>query len=57
MDLEELTPYEGIATAQEIHTYQQIVGSINYPAMITRLDVTCIAQRLAEFLTNSRPAH
>ncbi len=57
MDLEELTPYEGTAMVQEIYTYQQMVGSINYPAMITRPDVTCTAQRLAEFLTNPGLAH
>ncbi len=34
-----------------------MVGSINYPATITRPDVTCTAQRLAEFLTNLGPAH
>ncbi len=57
MDLEELTPYEDTATAQEIHTYQQMVGSINYPAMISRPDIARTAQRLAEFLTNPRLAH
>ncbi len=57
IDLEELTPYEGIIMVQEIYTYQQMVGSINYPTIITRPDVTYTVQRLVEFLTNPRPAH
>ncbi len=57
MDLEELTPYEGTVTVQEVHTYQQMVWSINYPATISRPDITYTAQRLAEFLTNPGLAH
>ncbi len=34
-----------------------MVGSINYPATISRLDIAHTTQRLAEFLTNPRPAH
>jgi hypothetical protein len=30
----------GMATRQEINAYQQMIGSINYAAVITRPDVT-----------------
>ena len=54
---EDLVPYEGQATPQEIYAYGQRVGSINYPAVMTRPDVSFAAQKLAEFLTNPGPRH
>ena len=54
---DELKPYDGQATAQEIHAYQQRVGSINFGAVITRPDVAFAASRLATFLCNPAPMH
>ena len=54
---DELPPYEGQATAQEIHAFQQRVGSINFPAVVTRPDIAQSASRLATFLCNPSPAH
>lgn len=42
---------------QEIFSYQQRVGSINYSTVITRPDVAYAASKLLEFLTNSSPVH
>src|SRR5450432_4365028 len=36
----ELIPFDRIATPQQIHGYQQRVGSINFSIVITRLDVS-----------------
>ena len=54
---DELKPYDGQATAQEIHAYQQRVGSINFAAVITRPDTAFAASRLATFLCNPAPMH
>jgi hypothetical protein len=54
---DEILPYEGKATPQEIFAYQQKVGSVNYPAVVTRPDISRTAQKLAEFLVNPSPAH
>ncbi|KAJ6095004.1 hypothetical protein N7467_002517 [Penicillium canescens] len=55
--IEDLKPYEGIASAQEIHLYQQKVGSIGYVTTITRADAAKATSKLAEFLTNLGPQH
>lgn len=47
----------GQATAQEIYAYQQRVGSINFAAVITRLDVAHAASKLSEHLTNPSSRH
>jgi hypothetical protein len=57
MIMDEILAYEGKATPQEVVGYQQRVGSINYPAVITRPDIARAAQKLAEFLINPGPAH
>jgi len=57
LPIEELLPYEGQATQQEIYAYGQRVGSINYAAVMTRPDVSCAIQKLAEFLVNPSPLH
>ena len=54
---DELLPYEGQATAQEIHAFQQRVRSINFPAVVTRPDIAQSASRLATFLCNPSLTH
>lgn len=53
----ELDPYNGVASAKEIHHYQQKVGCINYAAIATRPDVAKIASHLATFMLNPGPNH
>lgn len=48
---------EDTATPQEIHAYQQRVGSINFAATTTRPDVAAAASKLAEYLTNPSKHH
>lgn len=48
---------EDIATPQEIHIYQQKVGSVNFAAITTRPDVAAAASKLAEYLTNPSKHH
>jgi hypothetical protein len=57
LTIEELLPNEGKATDAQIHMYQQRVGSINFPAVITRPDIAFAASKLAQFLTNPSSAH
>lgn len=52
-----MTKYEGVATPQEIHAYQQRVGSISFSAITTRPDVAQPSSKLSEFLTNPSPYH
>lgn len=52
-----LRPFDGTATAAEIHHYQSKTGSIIYPATITRLDIAKITSDLARYLTNPGPEH
>ena len=47
----------GTATAQQILTYQQYVGSINFAATTSRGDVAFAASKLSEFLTNPSEHH
>ena len=54
---EELVLYEGIATFKQIHHYQQLVGSINYAATITRADISKATSKLSKFLQNPSPKH
>lgn len=53
----DFTKHVGQATAQEIHAYQQRIGSINFAAVIKRPDVAHAASKLSEFLTNPSPFH
>lgn len=48
---------EETATLQQIHAYQQRVGSINFAAVTTRPDVSFAASKLSEFLTNPSSHH
>ncbi len=57
LPLDELKPYDGQATPQEIHAYQQQVGSINFAAVITRPDIAFVASQLVTFLCNPSPTH
>lgn len=55
--LEPLLKFEGQATPHATVKYQRKVGSINYPASITRPDCARALQKLSEFLQNPGPAH
>ena len=57
MPIEELVPYDEKAYQQEIHAYQQKVGSLLYAVTITRPDVARTASKLSEFLQNPSPHH
>ena len=57
MATDELLPYNGQASPQEIYRYQRKIGSLTYATAITRLDVSRTASKLAEFLTNPSPTH
>ena len=52
-----LTKYEGEASVNSVEFYQSKVGSIQYPATISRADVAFTASKLAEFLLNPRPGY
>ena len=54
---DELIPYEGKASPQEIFAYQQKVGSLNFAAVITRPDIAYTTSKLSEFLRNPSPKH
>jgi hypothetical protein len=45
------------ATREEIRLYQQKIGSVLYPACMTRPDVAFAMAFLAQFLVNPAPAH
>jgi len=54
---EEILPYEHQATPEQIHSYQQRVGSISFAAITTRPDIAFASSRLAQFLQNPSPHH
>ena len=54
---EHLTQYDGQASAHQIYYYQQLVGSLMYPAIITRPDIARTSSKLSEFLVNPSPKH
>jgi hypothetical protein len=54
---EPLVPYESSATPQEIHAYQQRVGSLNFATTVTRADAAKASSILAEFMHNPSPKH
>ena len=57
LPFEELTKSTTTASPQKIHAYQQQIGSINFAAVITRLDIAHAASKLSEFLTNPSKFH
>jgi hypothetical protein len=50
-------PFNRTTTDHQIYAYQSKVGSVTYPACITRPDTARVTQKLAEFLTNPSPIH
>lgn len=50
-------PYNGQATADDIKAYQQRVGSVIYPAYMTRPDIAMAVSILARFMQNPSPFH
>lgn len=54
---EELVKSLTQAAPQEIFAYQHRVGSINFPAVITRPDIANAASKLSQFLTNPLKHH
>jgi len=57
MKTNNLVKYEGEASANSVEFYQSKVGSVQYPATITRADVARTTTKLAEFLLNPGPVH
>jgi hypothetical protein len=57
LPIEDLVPYDGQASKQEIYLYQRKVGLIIYPVVIARPDIAFAAQKLAEFMVNPGPRH
>jgi hypothetical protein len=53
----DLVKYEGKATNSQIQGYQQKVGTLNFPANITRPDITKASSQLCQFLQNPSPDH
>jgi hypothetical protein len=54
---EPLIPHESTATPQEIHAYQQRLGSLNFATTVTRPDAAKASSILAEFMHNPSPKH
>ena len=50
-------PHDAQATASQIMAYQQRVGSLIYPAVVTRPDIAYAAAKLSQFNTNPSPDH
>lgn len=50
-------PYEEQASALEIKSFQKRVGSLIYPAFMTRPDIAHAASLLARFMQNPSPFH
>ena len=55
--VEDISKFKKTASAQDILRFQQKVGSINFAAVITRLDIAHATSRLSEHLTNPTPQH
>ena len=52
-----LVANEDIADHATTHLYQRKIGSVLYPAVITRPDIAFTAARLSSFLSNPSPDH
>ena len=52
-----LSLYSSVATAKNIHHYQQKVGCINYAAIATHPDIAKVASHLASFMLNPGLEH
>ncbi|PFH56372.1 hypothetical protein XA68_16605 [Ophiocordyceps unilateralis] len=57
LGLEALDPRETTASKDEVKTYQRLIGSILYAAIITRPDTAFAAAKLSQFLSNPAPQH
>ena len=57
LPVNKMAKFSGIATKEQIHEYQQKLGSALYPTVITRPDAAKAANHLAEFLVNPGPEH
>jgi hypothetical protein len=57
MATDELRPYDGTASKQEIYVYQRRVGSLLYATTRSRPDAARAANKLSEFLQNPGPVH
>jgi hypothetical protein len=57
LPVEEMKLFTGLASSQDIHQYQQKVGSMGYATTITRPDAAKAAAKLAQFLMNPGPQH
>jgi hypothetical protein len=57
MPVQDLLPFDGKATPESIHFYQEKVGSAQYATTITRPDAARATAKLSEFLTNPGPRH
>jgi len=57
MATNQLSPYDETATGDEIQQYSQVVGSLTYPASITRPDIAFTTKSLAQHLKNPGPEH
>jgi reverse transcriptase-like protein len=49
--------YSGQATPQQTYGYQQRIGSLNFPGIITRPDIARACSKLSEYLQNPGPEH
>src|SRR5436305_13930408 len=54
---EELIPYDGKASPQDIYRFQRKMGSLGYVIVMTRPDVSRAIGKLSEFLKNPSPTH
>lgn len=52
-----LLPHDSQADPDDIHHYQQKIGSINYAAIATRPDIAKCSSHLATFMLNPGPHH
>lgn len=54
---DKLGKYIGLATPENIKTYQRKIGSLIYAFDVTRPDISRAVSHLAEFMTNPGPDH
>ena len=57
MGMHQLAANEDIADHITTHLYQRKIGSVLYPAVITRPDIAFITAKLSSFLSNPSPDH
>ena len=57
LPIEDIQKANSQATPQDIYTYQQYVGSLNFAAVITRADIAYAVSILSTYLTNPSRRH